>query len=414
MKTKATLCTAIVAATLATAGSVRAEPLKMALIDALSGPGAQTGLKYLEGVQFGVERLNREGGFNGAPIELMKYDSQTAPIVASEKLKEAIAAGARIVMQVSSSAVAAQLSDDIRKYNLRNPGKEVIFLNIGSEAYELTAAKCHFWFFRMGSNPYVRMNALIPVMKERGALGKSVYLINQNYSYGHDGQKAQEMFLKKAGISVAGTILHDVNKLQDFSPYIARVRASGAESVLSVNWGNDAILLLKAAGDAGLKAAFGTTEINTPGTIASAGKAVVGSYLASIFSLEGAGKAGEAFAEDYRARTGSYPTFIEPTPVHTLLMLGDVLKKISAPGAPVDTKKIALAFENASYETPMGRWSIRKEDHQSIMPIAVSIVSPDAKYKMDGTDLGFKPVRIVPGPEAAVPVDPACKMERPS
>lgn len=412
MKIKPIIATLIVAATFGTA-HVRAEVLKVALIESLSGPVAQTGLKYLEGVRYSVDRLNREGGFNGAPIELLKFDNQASPVIASEKLKEAAAAGARVVVQAASSPVAAQLSEDIRKYNLRNPGKEIIFINM-AEAYELTAEKCQFWFFHMGSNPYVRMNALIPVMKEKGVLGKSAYLINQNYSYGQDGQKAQEMYLKKAGVQVAGTVLHDVSKLQDFSPYIARVKASGADSLLSVNWGNDIILLLKAAGDAGLKVQFGTTEINTPGTFASAGKAVMGAYIATMFSLEAAGKAGDIFAEDYRAKMGNYPTFIEPRPVFSLLLLGEVLKKMSSPGAAIDTKKIALALENASYETPMGRWSIRKEDHQSMMPIDVSVVSTDAKYKMDGTNMGFKPVRTVPGPEAAVPVDAACKMVRPT
>lgn len=413
MNVKTCVLTTAVAVTFAAAPNAYAEPLKMAVIEALSGPAAQTGLKYAEGIQYGVDRLNRAGGFNGAPIELLRYDNQAAPIVASEKLREAIAAGVRVVMQASSSAVAAQLSDDIRKYNQRNPGKELIFLNVGSEAHELTAAKCHFWFFRMGSHPYVRMNALVPVMKESGVLGKSAYLINQNYSYGHDGQKAQEQALKKVGVAVAGSVLHDVNKLQDFSPYIARVKAAGADAVLSMNWGNDAILLLKAAGDAGLKVQFGTTEINTPGTLASAGKAVVGSYLASIFNIEAAGKAGDAFAEDYKSKMGDYPTFIQPTPVYSLLMLGEVLKTLSTPGGAVDAKKIALGFETATYETPMGRWGMRKDDHQSIMPIAISVVSPDAKYKMDGTEMGFKPVAVVPGPQAAMPVDAACKMDRP-
>ena len=130
-----------------------AAPLKIAMIEALSGPAAQTGVAFNEGMRYGVGKINDAGGFNGAKVELLEYDNQGGPAGAADKLRTAIADGARIVSSASSSAVAAQLSEDIRKYNLRNPGKEIIYYNVGSEAYELTGEKCHFWFFRMSTNP---------------------------------------------------------------------------------------------------------------------------------------------------------------------------------------------------------------------------------------------------------------------
>lgn len=390
-----------------------AAPLKIAMIEALSGPAAQTGVAFNEGMRYGVGKINEAGGFNGAKVELLEYDNQGGPTGAADKLKTAIADGARIVSSASSSAVAAQLSEDIRKYNLRNPGKEIIYYNVGSEAYELTGEKCHFWFFRMSTNPYIRMAALVNVMKETGVLGDKVYSINQNYSYGKDHEAAQAAAVAKVGSKIVESTLHDTNKIQDFSPYVAKIKASGAATVLSGNWANDIILLLKASGDAGLKARFGNTSLDTPGTLGNAGASALGSYLVKIYNLEAGGDKGKAFIEDFKTKIGHFPYSEEPTAAFSMAYLGAALKTVDLKGGDIDAKKIALALENATWESPTGPWSVRKDDHQAYMPITVSEVSKTAKFKVDGTDMGFRLLKVVSPKDAAVPVAGACKMKRP-
>ncbi len=391
-----------------------AEPLKIAMIEALSGPAAQTGVMFTEGMRYGVAKLNEAGGFGGEPIQLLEFDNQGGPIGAADKLKSAIAAGARIVSSASSSAVAAQITEDVRKYNLRNPGKEIIYYNVGSEAYELTAQRCHYWFFRMSTNAYIRMGALVRAMKEAGELGDKVYSINQNYSYGIDMQNAQAIAVKAAGATIVGSVLHDVNKIQDFSPYIAKIKASDAETVLTGNWADDVILLLKAAGDAGLKVRFGTTSLDTPGVLSNAGASALGAYMVKMYNLEAGGDAGKAFIEDFKAKIGHYPSGEEPTSVFGMMVLGEALKTLKdQKGDTFASRALVEALENAKWQTPIGAWSVRKADHQLLMPVVISKVSKDAAYKADGTDMGFKLVRIVPPELAAVDVSPACKMERP-
>lgn len=401
------------AASIALGAAAQAEPLKIAMIEALSGPAAQTGIAFTEGMRYGVAKLNAAGGFNGGKVQLLEYDNQGGPVGAADKLKAAIAEGARIVSSASSSAVAAQITEDVRKYNLRNPGKEVIYLNVGSEAFELTAERCHYWFFRMGSNPFLRMKALVNVMKQNGTLGQKVYSINQNYSYGQDMQAAQARFAKEAGATIVESVLHDVNKIQDFSPYVAKIKASGAETVLSGNWANDVILLLKAVGDSGLKVRFGNTSLDTPGTLGNAGQYALGSYLVKMYNLEAGGEKGKAFIEDFKSVIGHYPYSEEPTSVFALGLLGAALKSVDFKGGPIDAKALAGAIENATFDTPVGPWSVRKEDHQALIPITVSEVSKDAAYKVDGTDMGFKLLKVVDPQAAAVEVSPSCKMTRP-
>jgi branched-chain amino acid transport system substrate-binding protein len=389
-----------------------AEPLSVAMVEASSGPGAETGVLWSEGVRYGVEMLNAAGGYNGEPIKYAEYDNQSTPGGASDKLRTAIADGARIIFSAGSSAISAQVSDDVRKYNIRNPGKEVIFITPGSQASVLTGEKCHFWFFRISSTAFVRMKALTTVMKGEGELGPKVYSINQNYSFGQEMQSAQAQFVKQNGGEIVEATLHDVAKIQDFSPYVAKIKASGAQTVLTGNWGNDIVLLMKAVGNAGLRVKFGSTNLDNPGVIGSAGDIALGAYHVSPYNAEAGGEAGVGFAEGYKARFGHYPVFgAEST--FGVQLLGEALKAAPSPDKIVNIKAIALSLEQAKVTTPMGEMSIRRDDHQAVVPIAISRVSKSARIKADGTDMGLSLVRVVPGTEAMVPPDGTCKMDRP-
>ncbi|MGL4291558.1 MAG: ABC transporter substrate-binding protein [Phreatobacter sp.] len=394
--------------------AAHAEPLKIAVIEAFSGPNAQTAIPFVEGVRYAIAKLNQQGGFNGEPIVVTEYDSLNQTAGAAEKLRAAIADGARIIIQSTNSAITAQISEDIRKYNLRNRGKEILFMMEGSEAAEFTGDKCHFWAFKVASNPFIRIRALVSAMQGTGRLGSRVYSINQNYSYGVDHERAQALNVRAAGAQIVGSTLHDTARIQDFSPYVAQIKASGADTILSGNWGNDIILFMRALGDAGLKVNVGNTSLDTTGALSAMGPSALGAVLVKLYNLEAGGRAGEAFAEDFKAVIGHYPYNEEPTTAFGTLLLGEALKKVSTPGGNVDMRAIALALENASYESPAGRWSFRREDHQVLLPVTVSEVSREARYKVDGTDMGFRLLKVVSPEDSAVPVDPRCRMERPS
>jgi len=398
---------------LLTMGAAQAAPLKIALVETLSGPQASTGLLYRTAVKYGLDGINQGGGWNGAPVELAEYDNQGGPAGASDKVKAAIAGGARVIIQGSSSAVSGQITEDVRKYNLRNPGKEVLYLNMGGEALELTGDKCHFYHFRFTTNAPIRVKTLVHAMKEAGDLGTKVFSMNQNYSWGADMQKAIQDFAQEGGYTVVESVLHDVNKIQDFAPYTAKIRASGAQTVLTGNWSNDLLLLMKSARNAGLNVRFGTVFLDQPGNIANAGDTALGHYIATAFNL-GLNPQTEQFGEAYKAKTGHYPTFIEPQTVFGMEMLGEALKRTAAKDGDMNVTDLALNLEKVHLKTPMGEQSIRQADHQVVLPIVVAKVGKDAKYKADGTDMGFVAVKTFTGEEAVNPVEATCKMKRPA
>ncbi|MCG5236331.1 branched-chain amino acid ABC transporter substrate-binding protein [Xanthobacter oligotrophicus] len=397
-----------------TAGAASAEPLKVAVIETLSGPQASTGLLFKTAAKFGIDKINAGGGYGGEPIALLEYDNQGGPVGAADKVKAAIADGARFIVQGSSSAVSGQITEDVRKHNLRNPGKEVLFLNVGGEALELTGAKCHFYHFRFNPNAQVRVKPMVLAMKDAGILGTRVYSMNQNYSWGIDMEGAIVANAPLGGYTVVEKTLHDVNKIQDFSPYVAKISAANAETVITGNWSNDLLLLMKAAHGAGLKTRFATAFLDQPGNIANAGDVALGNVVSHPFNAE-ASEATAAFSEDYKAKTGHYPVYIEPQTAFGMAMVGEALKSVPpAKDGSVDINAVAKAIENVKVKTPMGEASMRAADHQAQIPMAVSIVAEDAKFKVDGTNLGFKPMKLFTAAEASSPVQDACKMTRPN
>jgi branched-chain amino acid transport system substrate-binding protein len=180
--------------------------------------------------------------------------------------------------------------------------------------------------------------------------------------------------------------------------------------VMTGNWSNDLLLLMKATGDAGLKVRFATTFLDQPGNIANAGETALGHYIANVHD----NAVGDpAFAESYKAATGHYPVFVEPQSFFAVEALALALSKVDFKGGAINVTEIAKALEDVTYMSPAGPISVRKEDHQTIRPVVVSKVVKNAKYPVDGTDMGFEPVSIVSGPDAIYPAQASCQMKRP-
>lgn len=389
-------------------GAVQAEPLNIAINEALSGANNGTGHPYLVATKYGLERFNAGGGLSGEKVSLKVYDNGGNPANAVNKTKQAIAEGARVIIQGSSSAVAAAMADTINEYNATNPGKEVIYLNVGSAAMNITGDKCGFYNFRYVQTAPTLIGALVKAMKDDNVLGTRVYAINQNYSWGLDVDAAVKANAPAGGYQVVDSVLHEVNRIQDFSAYVSKIAAAKPDTVITGNWSNDLLLMMKAAGDANVKVRFGTTFLDQEGNVSNAGAVVAGNYVAHLYN---AAATDGAFAKEYEKGTGRFPVYVEPQTVRALELL---LKAASSVKGGFDATKVALAMETTVLNTDLGPVSVRKEDHQVMTPVVVSKAEKGAKYPVDGTDIGFTPVKVFPAGQFTYPVQASCHMARPS
>ncbi len=217
------------------------------------------GLKHLN---FLAETINAKSGVPAARnSRSVAYDNKGSP---QESLRACRRRSTRGFASSPRATAPARRRDleFVTKYNERNPGKEVLYFNYAAVDPALTNEKCSFWHFRLDANSDIKMDALTNFMKGQPGI-KKVYIIGQNYSLGHAvrGSSNATIKRKRPDMQIVGDELHPLARSRDFAPYIAKIKASGADSVITGNWGNDISLLLKAADDAGLRS---TSTPTTP------------------------------------------------------------------------------------------------------------------------------------------------------
>src|SRR6478735_1066073 len=246
--------------------------VKMAWIDPLSGLMAPVGNNQLNSWKFFAEKFNANNPA-GVKFEIVGMDNKLSPTESLNALKSATDQGIRYIIQGNGSSVALALVDAINKYNERNPGKEIIYMNEAAVDPDLTNSKCSFWHFRYDADTTMKLEAMTTFMKDQKD-NKKVYLFNQNYSNGQQVAKYAKEYLKRKrpDIEIVGEELHPLAQVRDFAPYIAKIKASGADSVITGNWGSDLALLVKAAGEGGYNGKFFTYYTGVTGTPTALGQ----------------------------------------------------------------------------------------------------------------------------------------------
>jgi len=401
--------------------SVQAQkaPIQLALIEGMSGPFANTGEAVLRNLVWAVERVNARGGVTTADgkrlLVLNRYDSKGQNEEALTSLRAAIDAGAQYIFQGNSSANASVLIDAIQKHNERELQKRVLFLNYSAVDPALTQERCNFWHFRFDAHADMRMTALMQVLKQDAKL-KSVYLIGQDYSFGQAVLKEakQQLNQLRPDIQVAGEELHPIGRVKDFLPYAAKIKASGAQAVITGNWGNDLTLLIKAAKEAGFEGKFYTFYGNALGAPAAMGDAGVGKVLAVaewMPNVPGAEsiKFYQAFKQRFDKPAEDY------VHLRMQLMIEALVQSIEKAGVS-EPLAVALQLEKADVSLGGQRGKMRALDHQFQQPLVVSMMAkqggPDVPFDVEGSGYGFKVVKQFKAAEVELPS--SCKMIRPA
>jgi branched-chain amino acid transport system substrate-binding protein len=389
-----------------------AETISIAYIDPLSGGGANIGEIGLKHLQWMVERLNTAGGANGKKFEIIPLDNKTNPQESVVQAQKAIDRGAHFLTQGNGSSVAAALSDFTIKNNERNPDKQALYLNYATVDPILTNEKCNFWHFRWGAHSDIKMKVLTTFLKDRPNV-KKIYLINQDYSFGQSVRAQARAMLKeiRPDIQIVGDELHPLLKVNDFSPYVAKIKASGADSVITGNFGQDIALLFKASADAGLQVDWYTYYAGGVGSPTAIRQAnipdrvfVVVEQIANSLPAESA-----KLEEEFRTKMGSFIGY--PGMVNQMPMLADAINSARSE----DSKAVAEKLEGMVVKTfSGGEGYMRKDDHQFFQDMYIANFGPlpvGAKFEEEKTGWGWKTQGVVKAKDAELPT--SCKMNRP-
>ena len=406
-------------ATLAAVAQPAAQPpLHIALIESLSGPFANTGEAVFRNLVWATERVNARGGVKlkaGArELAVERYDSKGQAEDALAALRSAIDDGVTVIAQGNSSAVAAVLIDAINKHNEREPGKRVLFLNYSAVDPILTNEKCSYWHFRFDAHADMRMAALMDVLKDDQAI-KKVYLIGQDYSFGQAVLKEarKQIGAQRPDVQIVGDELHALGRVKDFIPYAVKIKASGAQAVLTGNWGNDLTLLIKAAKEVGYEGKFYTFYGNALGVPAALGDAGVGKVIAvSEWFPNSAGAPSQAFYQSFRQR---FPRSQDDYVHMRMQLMIEALAQSYEKAGVSDSAAVAAQLERATVSLSGQQGRMRAADHQFQQPLQVALMdkqgAPGVKFDVEGSGYGFRVIKTIAPERAEQPH--SCKMPRP-
>ena len=390
-----------------------AQTVRIAYVDPLSGPFAGVGTNLVRHFQFMVEQVNaRQLAGPNVKFEIVTFDNKASPQETLTVFKQVIDQGIRYVVQGQGSGAALALIDAIDKHNERNPAQSVVLLNYAAVDPDLTNSKCSFWHFRFDANTDMKMEAMTTFMKDRPQI-KNVYLINQNYSHGHQVSRVAKELLarKRPDVKVVGDDLHPLGQVRDFSPYIAKMRAANADTVITGNWGPDLALLVRAARDAGLNANFYTYYagvIGTPTAIGAAGadRMLQVSYwhpnIAPEYPYE---KLYLDFKKRFNEEWYAVATYTG------LAMLAEAIKRTGS----TDPLKVAYAMEGMRMDAPHGAIEMRASDHQLLQPLWIASwtkVGGANRHDIEKTGYTWKTEAAYPTFVASQPT--SCQMKKPA
>jgi branched-chain amino acid transport system substrate-binding protein len=403
---------AAAAALMAVAGMALAqkgETVKLVRIDPLTGLLGPVGVSQAKGYQFFAEKFSGAGNPAGVKFEFSAIDNKLSPAESLNALKAAIDQGARYIIQGNGSSVALALVDAVNKHNERNPGKEVIYLNDSAVDPDLTNSKCSYWHFRFDADTSMKMEAMSSFMAERKDI-KKVYILGQNYSHGVQVAKYAKETLarKRPDIQIVGEDLHPLAQVRDFAPYIAKIKASGADTVITGNWGSDLSLLVKAANEGGFTGNFFTYYAGVTGTPTALGTAAAGRVYQVAYNHYNMGGQMDKWMKEFNDKYKD--DFYTGSTIRIFETLGAAMAKAKS----TDPVKVAAALEGIKVKSFNGEVEIRKADHQLQQPLYVSVWQKADKkypYSPENTGMTLAPLKEYPSYVASTPT--SCQMVRP-
>jgi branched-chain amino acid transport system substrate-binding protein len=390
----------------------KGETVKIAWIDPLTGLMAPVGQNQVKSFQFFADKFNNTPSINpaGVKFEVVTFDNKLSPTESLNALKSATDQGIRYIVQGNGSGVATALVDAINKYNERNPDKEVLFMNYAAVDPDLTNSKCSYWHFRLDADTSMKMEALTTFLKDQKDVHK-VYIFGQNYSHGRQvSAYAKELLARKRpDVQIVGDELHPLAQVRDFAPYVAKIKASGADTVITGNWGSDLTLLVKAAHEAGLNVKFYTYYGNVTGTPTALGADAAGKVYVVAYGNNSMTGDTRKYMDEFKAKFND--DWYTLAVYHTYAALSQAMAKAKS----TDPAKVAAAMEGLKFKSFNGEVEMRKTDHQLQQPLWISVwEKADAKnnYSVENTGYNFRPVKAYDSYVSSTPT--SCQMKRPS
>ena len=366
-----------------------ANTIRFGVDEIRSGAFKSNGDRIIWGVQAAVKEINDSGGLLGKKVEIIIEDNQMKGAIAVQKAKKLILKDkCDVIIQGSSSGVGGAIGQAMPRY-------KKIYLDTCAEAMGITGKNFNPYVFRTCLNAGMHVRGLAQHFGGKGY--KKVFLINQDYSWGHDVAKYYKKFIKEIApdTEIVGEEYHPVfNK--DFAPYISKINASGADYVITGNWGTDLAQLIIQGRKLGMKVPVGCCFLDDDAVMNIARNAALGCISANMYILGVDSQEAKKFEQKFhKSSGGKWPSFVAMEAYIGVKMLAKAIKKAGS----MKAEKIIKAFEGLEWKGPVGTLKMRKEDHQNQTPVVIGKVVEKTPYYNFPY---LKPISIIPASKISV------------
>lgn len=341
------------------------EPIKIGFLYLMSGRLATAGTTSKQGADLAIDEINEAGGLSGRKIEGIFVDDKGDPSLAVREVRRLVEKNhVSAVMGVISSDVALAISPELNRL-------KIPFLVTSAQTPQITGERCNRYTFRITwSNNENLKTAVILAAKSKA---KKWTTVGPDYVFGHEAWAAFQKHLKGVRPDVSFVSEKEAAfspiETRDFSPYIKKVKQSGADAMLLTLFGGNLIDFLRQGRDQGLF--DGSRE-----TIVAVGPVTV--FLAlghetpeGIWAVTpywykaNESEVNKKFVEAYERRFVFPPAFQAQFAYSAVKLYAEAVTRVGS----TDGALVAKALEGLSMEVPMGNITIRPEDHQAIFEV---------------------------------------------
>lgn len=374
-------------------------PIRYLVLDAFSGPAKDNGDRLLLGAQLAADEVNAQGGLLGRKVEVIFEDSQIKPDVAVRKAQKYLLEGSvDIVSTGCGSHVAKALTDLTKQHN-------VVFVNY-TMSDEATGKDFSYNAVRLVWSTAMVARATVTYIAKNKPF-KKFYLLNQDYAYGRDNAAAfkRELLRQIPGSQIVGEDYHPLF-IKDFSPFLTKIKASGADCIVTANWGTDISLLTKQRHELGVKAVLAANALVNPTVIGEMPDAALGNMGCDAYMVTVNTKENADFVNRWKKwyKGTEYP---EPDCISGRAYIGTkfLLEGIRKAGS-VQVDKLMPVLEGMHQKSINGDIYLRPCDHQLQSPLPVATITMK-KYPYIGVPTMI-PAAAIAIEEAAID-NPRCK-----
>jgi branched-chain amino acid transport system substrate-binding protein len=220
----------------------QAKPYKLGTLQPLSGAAAAGGKSALVGVQMAVDRINKSGGVNGRPIELLVADYESKPDVGRRKAEKLVVED-QIDFHVGGylSNVCLACMPVYEEYKIVN----MIGVCLDTT---ITTSKCSRYTFRPFDYAPAQAVAFAPYMV--GKMGKKWHIAYLDYAWGQSTRDAYIEEIKKSGGTYVGGTGIPLGTA-DMTPFLSKITGD-FDGLFGILFGAPAVTFISQAHDLGL------------------------------------------------------------------------------------------------------------------------------------------------------------------